>query len=152
MTIAKPGQWMLASIMLLCCFHATNAQFDYNAIIPVSPTASALGEYGNNPVSLYTGTPNISIPLGIIKGSEIELPVSLSYMARGVKVEDHASWVGMGWSLNCTGVITITKRGFADGTKPRVQFPLSTGISERHDVLVDITSENVDPEPDLYFF
>ncbi|MEO5979352.1 MAG: hypothetical protein ABIS36_06505, partial [Chryseolinea sp.] len=140
------------AIIMLYHFYSAEAQFDYNAIIPSSPTAAALGEYGSNPVSLYTGTPSITIPLGSIKGSELELPISLSYMARGVKVEDHASWVGTGWSLNCTGAINITKRGFEDGTKPRVHFPLPSGISARHDILVDVSSFNLDPEPDLYSF
>ena len=128
------------------------AQFDYNAILPPSPTAAALGRYGETPISFYTGTPNISIPLASIKGSELELPISLSYMAHGVKVEDNASWVGTGWSLNCTGVITRTVQGLDDGTKPRVAFPLPTDTTLMKNLLVDIQGKNVDPEPDLYTF
>src|SRR5438105_4771543 len=73
------------------------SQFDYNKFISPSPTASSLGKYADVPVSLYTGTPNINIPLGNLSGTELELPISLSYMARGVKVEENASWVGTGW-------------------------------------------------------
>lgn len=57
-------------------------------------------------MSYYTGVPNISVPLYSIKGRELELPVELNYHAGGVRVEEIASWVGIGWSLNAGGVIT----------------------------------------------
>ncbi len=56
-------------------------------IIPPSPTAASLGKYGDIPVSMYTGTPNIDIPLHTLKCGELSLPISLSYHASGVKVD-----------------------------------------------------------------
>ena len=53
-----------------------------------SPTAASLGKFGDIPVSLYTGTPNISVPLFEVKGRTISLPISLSYHGSGVKVEE----------------------------------------------------------------
>ncbi|HMJ68560.1 MAG TPA: hypothetical protein VK508_06685 [Cyclobacteriaceae bacterium] len=128
------------------------AQFDYNAILPSSPTAAALGQYGSVPISYYTGTPNISIPLAAIKGSELGLDISLSYMAKGVRVDENASWVGTGWSLNCTGVITRTVRGVEDGTKPRASLPLPSTNTSLKAALTDIQAQTVDPEPDLFHF
>ena len=34
-------------------------------ITPSSPTAHELGKYGNVPLGLFTGTPQINIPLGL---------------------------------------------------------------------------------------
>lgn len=142
--------------LLICVagFHLAIAQFNYNEVVAPSPTASALGEYGNNPVSLYTGTPNITIPLGMIKGREISIPVNLSYMAHGVQVEENASWVGTGWSLNATGVITRTVRGLEDRTdiSNRVQFPLPSDVTAMKNLLLSVHLQLVDPEPDIYFF
>ena len=82
--------------------------------IPASADAAALGKYGNVPVSPYTGVPNISIPMYTIKSGDLSLPVSISYHSGGIKVEEAASSVGLGWTLNAGGAITRTIRGFAD--------------------------------------
>jgi hypothetical protein len=76
-----------------------------------SPTASALAKYADIPVSLYTGTANISVPLYELKSKTLSLPISLSYHSGGIKVQEAGGWVGMGWSLNSGGVITRTVRG-----------------------------------------
>ena len=83
-------------------------------VMPVSPTAAALGKYGDVPVSFATGTPNISIPLGSIQGRELSLDISMSYHAGGVKLDEVPGWVGLGWSLNAGGVITRNINGLAD--------------------------------------
>ncbi|NJO91872.1 MAG: hypothetical protein HC831_25075, partial [Chloroflexia bacterium] len=62
----------------------------------------------------YTGTPQINIPLYTIEEANISLPISLSYHASGIKVEEVASWVGLGWSLNAGGVISRTMIGKED--------------------------------------
>ncbi|PLB20059.1 MAG: YD repeat protein [Flavobacteriaceae bacterium FS1-H7996/R] len=92
------------------------AQGDYlqTKIIPPSPTAAALGAYGDIPIGYYTGTPNISIPLFEINTGSYSLPISLSYNASSVRVAEDASWVGLGWSLNAGGVITRSIRGLDD--------------------------------------
>src|ERR1700761_6632744 len=82
--------------------------------IPASPDAAALGKFGSIPVGPYTGTANISIPLYTIKSGDLTLPVSLGYHSSGNKVEEMASSVGLGWSLNAGGVITRSIRGLAD--------------------------------------
>ncbi|MBD2705650.1 hypothetical protein IC229_33895 [Spirosoma sp. BT702] len=88
--------------------------FDYSSITPLSPTAASLGSYGEVPVSLYSGTPNINIPLTTLSGVELKVPLSLSYRAAGIRVEENASWVGLGWSLEAGGVITRNIRGKED--------------------------------------
>lgn len=68
----------------------------------------------NTPVTLYTGKPNIAIPLHNINADGIQIPISLSYNASGIKVEQLASQVGLGWTLNAGGVITREMRGYPD--------------------------------------
>ena len=70
------------------------------------------------PVSQYTGIPNISVPIYNIKMQQLSLPISLSYHAGGLKVEQEASWVGAGWSLNAGGNINRTVRGPPDEYLP----------------------------------
>jgi hypothetical protein len=79
-----------------------------------SPTAASLGKYGDFPVSYNTGLPQISIPIYTVQAGSLSLPISLSYHASGLKVQEQASWVGAGWALNAGGCITRTVVGAAD--------------------------------------
>lgn len=87
-----------------------------------SPTAVNLGTYGAVPVSHYTGTPNISIPIYELKGKSITLPISLTYHPAGIRPEIHPSPTGLGWTLQAGGVITRTIIGNApDESQSSVQ-------------------------------
>lgn len=85
-------------------------------IVPPSPNASSLGKFGSIPVGLSTGIPSISIPIYNWKGVNFaqEINVSLNYHAGGIQVDELASNVGLGWSLNAGGVISRTMRGIYD--------------------------------------
>ena len=61
-----------------------------------TPEASSLGKYGQVPISLYNGLPQISIPLHTLHYKEFDFPISLSYHAQGNKPDEHPSWVGLG--------------------------------------------------------
>lgn len=82
--------------------------------IPPSPTMWEFEKYGNYPVSMHTGVPNISIPLGAAQSGELQVPISLNYHASGIKVDQKATWVGLGWNLSAGGAITRTIRGSND--------------------------------------
>ena len=81
---------------------------------PSSPTVYELGKYGIIPVGYYTGIPDISIPLGEIECGRLKLPITLRYHAGGIKVEQIASWVGLGWSLDAGGIISENITGRCD--------------------------------------
>jgi hypothetical protein len=98
---------------LFCLFHfITSAQ--NSKIFPSSPNSSALIKYVNLPVSLDTGIPTINYQLLSIKNNSLEVPVTLSYHAAGIKVNEVPSWAGTGWSLNAGGVISRVIVGSVD--------------------------------------
>lgn len=123
--------------------------------VPPAPNAASLGKYGEIPVSLASGTPNISIPLGELKQGDLSVPIQLSYHASGIKVEDVASWIGLGWSLDAGGVITRTVRGRPDDDFNNGYFKNPEITDEFLSVLGNlkaIESNDYDSQPDLYFF
>lgn len=80
----------------------------------LSPNTESFKIYGDIPVSLYTGLPQISIPLDNIEADNLNLNLSLNYHASGFKPEMHPSWVGLGWNLNLGGMITREVKNIPD--------------------------------------
>jgi YD repeat-containing protein len=69
----------------------------------------------NVSVDLYTGMAQASIPICKLAGRQLTIPVSVDYVdGRGVKVQEYASQVGLGWQLNAGGSISRAVRGFPD--------------------------------------
>ncbi|MEL7145823.1 MAG: hypothetical protein AAFO69_05610, partial [Bacteroidota bacterium] len=83
-------------------------------VMPPSPGVAALNKYIDIPVSNYTGTPNIGLPIFTIPMQQFSVPVGLSYHASGLKVSEHASWVGAGWTVSGGGVISRVIHGLPD--------------------------------------
>jgi len=79
-----------------------------------SPEAASFKKYGDHPVSLFTGTPEISIPLFSFSEGSLKENISLSYHAGGIRVGQKATWVGLGWNLNVGGMITRNINGGDD--------------------------------------
>lgn len=76
--------------------------------VVVEPTAamSKFVRYGNTPVSLYTGSIDVSIPIYTYEDYEFNIPISLKYVFSGQKTNDPTGSVGLGWVLNAGGCIT----------------------------------------------
>lgn len=140
----------------------------YNSVpIPPSPNSSALGFYGEVPVTKSTGIPSISIPLLNISEGGIEIPISLSYNASGIKVQQQETTVGLGWALNAGGVITRSVNGRPDDggyLATYCMIPTYTMIMEYlHSVdsieqnrilswLDEVAKNQEDYEPDVYYY
>lgn len=76
-----------------------------------SPDNSALIKNIENNMNYYDGTLQIQIPLYTLKEFDLEVPISLMYKTGGIKIEDVATSVGLGWNLSAGGKITrIIKR------------------------------------------
>lgn len=72
----------------------------------MSPQASMMARFGNYPMDYSTGVPQISIPLFTIRIGSFELPISIDYHASGIRVQDVATPIGIGWRLNAGGCIS----------------------------------------------
>jgi hypothetical protein len=95
---------------------ATNSYFDVHNMMPTSPDAAILGRFGETPISYYTGTSEIAVPIYTIEDKEahFSLPITLRYHASGIKVEDQAGVAGLGWSLQAEGTIIHVVNGKED--------------------------------------
>ncbi|RXE73173.1 hypothetical protein ED551_09810 [Muribaculaceae bacterium Isolate-013 (NCI)] len=87
-----------------------------------SMDAASLGEYGDIPMSLYTGRAQVSIPLVTLEDGDHSIPITLDYLGGGIKVEQMPGYMGMGWVLNVPGCITRQVRGkYQDECRPRYE-------------------------------
>jgi YD repeat-containing protein len=83
-------------------------------VIPPSPEAQSFMRYGEIPVDISTGVPDIQVPLYQITSGKLSLPISITYHSSGIKVSDVASVVGLGWRLSAGGVLTKSVVGKPD--------------------------------------
>jgi hypothetical protein len=128
--------------------------------VPPSPNSAAFQKYGDYPVVLNTGTIPIDIPLYNINTGKIQVPISLSYHASGIRVSQLPSSVGLGWSLNAGGVVSRTMRGVPDekGTlgyfelaatmKPAAQY---TDTQADREFLFGVVNGETDASPDKFY-
>ena len=111
-TIVKVLAVLLLWVVDFCNAHADDTQElenIYSSFLPdfqnLSPEASALGQYGKYNSSGYSGVPGISVPLFSISSGSFTMPVDLCYDASGIKVDQQATYVGLGWNLMMGGQI-----------------------------------------------
>lgn len=158
----------LLSISLCLCISSTafcqQANPDNFAkmvdFLPPPPNAAAIAKAGLMNLNKNTGAPSISIPLYSIKGRKLATEVSLSYSTNGIKVDEIASRVGMGWAINSGGVITRTVRGLSDEDHVRTWPWASIGYNwATYNFLRKVAAplaapngQEYDGEPDLFNF
>ncbi|MCM1413804.1 MAG: hypothetical protein NC111_01810 [Bacteroides sp.] len=104
----------------------------------LSPNAKSFQRYNDIPVSLYTGTPDISIPLATVRDGSLTLPINLSYHCRGVKPDEHPGWTGLGWTLMLGGAITRSKNDIPDETE---SVDLKTGFLYAYNIIKDLDKD-----------
>ncbi len=110
-----PTWLQFASLLLLCTFGPiVSFGQDVPDIVPPSPGAFEMTRFAAQQPNLYTGTANVSVPLYTIPYDGWAIPLSLSYGASGIKANQEASEVGLGWSLNATAVVSRTILGKND--------------------------------------
>ncbi|MDO5665167.1 MAG: RHS repeat domain-containing protein [Bacteroidia bacterium] len=90
---------------------------------PMTPEPYSLFKYTEIPVSMTTGIPNISIPIHIIQMRNFELPISLDYHSGGIKTDEIATNVGLGWTLKAGGMISNQVFGYDDNTHYGSRYP-----------------------------
>lgn len=171
LTVLNFKRLVVILVTAFWCFNCFAQNQPFKEVSIASPTAASLGKYADIPVSMHTGIPQIAIPLYTIQEGPLQLPISLSYHAGGLKVMEPSSWVGAGWSLNAGGVITRSVQGQPDdrGYLTNVKkghfsdyglhsyawvYTPGIGFTTDHDWTFDERFDNgiLDGEPDLYFF
>ncbi len=166
-SIIKSKRYLFSFWIIVFSLNAGYAQLLVDKVIPPSPDAAALMKYCDHPIGRKTGTPRIEIPLHTIRYNDIRVPISLNYHPSGVKVEEEATWVGLGWRLNAGGVITRLVRGkndfqiiedFSVGEAKGFPFeniqPCSDDCPERaqEQFADEVCSGHIDTDPDVFFF
>ncbi|MEQ9167304.1 MAG: hypothetical protein RLO12_13695, partial [Fulvivirga sp.] len=151
-------------LLLIAISVGARAQQDVDKIIPPTPNAAALGKYGDVPVSLYTGQLGLDLPIYTIQLNDFSFPISMSYSSSGLKPDETPSWVGMGWTLNATGVITRQRRGLEDesdngynGSNKKGKEVIKYINGQLNDSQEETFKEAlidglIDGEPDLFFY
>ncbi len=148
---------------------APQSKANYPRIIPPSPEAAALGKFGDIPISLFSGIPQVEVPLYSLQSGDININVKLAYNASGVRVGDIATNVGLGWSLYAGGLITRSVQGIPDfvndGFPPNENnFTPNANLSDfsylnyppyptsDYFIAKDIITSNRDTEKDIYYY
>ena len=146
--------------------------------LPQTPTVAAITAYVDRPVSYFSGTTSVSVPLCEIDADGVNLPLSLSYHSTGFRPSEEASWVGLGWSfslnacisrsvkcaddfmeypIGSNGVYDTYGSGYYDLDKmPDSQLATSNGFIRQYHMITDegflegIQFQVKDSEPDIY--
>ena len=128
-------------------------------VIPPGPNSAGLGKFLEAPVSISTGIPEIGVPIYTISEGGISIPISLSYYAGGIRVEEIASWIGLGWNLNAGGSVSRTTRGLPDDvfngyiyTDKTVEYIRSLESMVRYQQFQAYSRGERDFEPDIFNF
>ncbi|WP_461639569.1 hypothetical protein [Labilibaculum euxinus] len=128
----------------------------YDKVVPSSPQAYSLGQYADVPIGNATGVPEISVPVYTFSEGLASLPITLSYHASGIKVEQEATWVGLGWTLNAGGMISRSKLGIPDKIGGRGADPLLNrdqySASDAYLYYSAMFSKSKDAEHDVFYY
>jgi YD repeat-containing protein len=95
---------MAGSIFDLSLQAQTNAAIPN--VIPKAPDAAALFKFTDIPVSPYTGSTSISVPMFSIGTNGVTVPISIDYHTGGVRLSEESGVVGLGWALSTGGMIS----------------------------------------------
>lgn len=87
---------------------------------PKTPEVYQLDKFGNPDISIYTGRPNITIPLFNVENGEISLPFNIYYNSNGVRGDEESSQIGLGWNFE-NPILTQIVNGADDLNVPIVR-------------------------------
>jgi hypothetical protein len=107
------NRYLAGFFLILVAVTGANAQ-NQPVVRIQSPNQAAFDKFSAVPVDLFTGTPDISLPLHRLTYGSINVPITLRYHAASVLAGTHPGWVGQGWDLQAGGSITRTVRGGVD--------------------------------------
>jgi hypothetical protein len=91
--------------------NAQNHNGDYQV---KPPDVSAFEAVNFSKANEYSGKIAISIPIFEFSIDGVSIPISIDYNSSGILVNERASRVGLGWSLQAGGMISKSIKGFND--------------------------------------
>ncbi|MDW3211921.1 MAG: BACON domain-containing carbohydrate-binding protein [Reichenbachiella sp.] len=106
--------------------------------------------------NLSSGVLNINLPI-----ESFLVPISISYNTSGIRVNQRAGAVGLGWNLNAGGYIARQKRGVDDGARNGFSGKEKRGSQVAINTTDQVFKSQVvegdkdakwDTHPDIYFF
>ncbi len=132
----------------------TGSLGDLPNFIPPTPEVSSILKANFLSVSPNTGAANISIPICGLSAGNFSLPVSLNYNSTGIRVDEIASMVGIGWSLNFGGVIGRTVMDVPDEVRDANDNNwIPHNFTNPDYALLDfLDKENADKQSDIFSF
>jgi YD repeat-containing protein len=72
-----------------------------------NPDVYTFEKYKLSPMNKYAGKQTVEVPIYTIKSRGIEYPLKLNYNAGGIKVDQLASDVGLGWSMSSAMITRV---------------------------------------------
>jgi hypothetical protein len=126
---------------------------------PLPPNTAAFQKLTDYAVNLATGVADINIPLYSVQHGDLTLPIVLRYHPAGHRIDELASWVGWGWSLDAGGAVNRSINGLADD-KPIATNYLNNPILNRdlchsstdYGFLSAVENGSADTQPDLFTY
>ena len=131
---------------------------------PPLPEVYSLFKFSEIPVSNTTGVPNITIPIHNINIKNVQFPITLNYNSSGIRINEIASCVGLGWNLNSSGMIYKQTNGLDDDESAVMinmipnnrEIEMVNGLGARTEdyymVKNYLTAPNHDTQRDIYSF
>lgn len=152
---------LLLILLLWCIVSYSNETTTYApreySIMPASPNVSSLIKYNDISVNHFNGLPDISFPLYTIQEGSLSIPITLSYHGGGIRVDEWASNMGLGWTLLTGGVISRTVYGHPDEMSHSISGKQFRGILNHNSTdqnfrqLAINTVADFDPTDFLYY-
>ena len=103
----------IASILSAAADNLKYAPHNFS-VLPPSPEVESLNRYIDFGVSLASGQPDINLPIYEVCHGSLSVPISIGYHGGGIKVNEKAGIVGLGWTLLAGATISRTVNGLPD--------------------------------------
>lgn len=105
--------YLLVYFLMINYLHSQiNTLDELNKTI-VPPNVYEYTKYGDKNINQYSGQATVKITLTTVNTDAVSIPLELEYYTGGIKANEEANFVGLGWSMHLP-VIIQTVRGFND--------------------------------------
>lgn len=101
---------ILSTFVIFICY----LSYSQNRVDIPSPQTYDFIRYGNIPVSQYTGSLNLTVPIYKYSDNDFSFGVDINYNSAGFKPNKRSSAVGLDWYINAGGSITRSIEGLPD--------------------------------------